>query len=135
MIASKDKEDLDREILIQVVANLESTTQIMQTLIESNKENTALLATMQADMRNMCKELDLVSVIVRGNNGNDSITNRISILDHRMRSVENAQSLHLVEEKADSVFARQTVFDFLKLAASGIVGGTLAMLGNFLINS
>lgn len=129
----KDREDLDREILVQVVANLESTTQIMQTLIDSNKENTAILATMQADMRNMSKELDLVSIIVRGNNGSDSITNKINLIEHRMNQVEKIQASHDVEEKTESMFAKQTVFDFIKLAVSGVMGGALTLLGSYFL--
>lgn len=92
--------NFDQALLDQFLRDLESTSEVLEKLLDQIQESEVDLAAHKTELRILCEEVKRLSSIVRGEGGVSLIT-RMALLEQRMTELEKDWQEKKHEEKAD----------------------------------
>ncbi len=90
----------DQALLDQFIRDLESTSEVLEKLLDQIQESEVDLAAHKTELRILCEEVKRLSTIVRGEGGISLVT-RMALIEQRMIELEKDWQEKKNEDKED----------------------------------
>lgn len=83
----KSKSKTNEVFAEELVNGLESTTILIQSLLEDIKENSEIIGALKSEMEDMGSQLKLMEEIIRGGSSNQSLLTRFALLERDVQDI------------------------------------------------